>query len=163
VPARNSAILFVCLCIIALAAVCTEQGSGSSFAFQPAAVDSADNDEISPEASETALAVFKQDWEAKERITENVISGQMTLREGAARFRSVYARRPSNPFCVPKTDLFAGASEGERLCRQIIQWVKMRLENHASRDQVVARLTAELQANLAGQGCVCLPECPAEE
>lgn len=161
--ARNSGILFVCLCVMALMAMCMDQGSKPSFTFQPAAVVSADNDEASLEACQTALLVFKQDWAAKERIIENVISGRMPLLVGAARFQDLYARRPPNPFCVPKTQLFPGASEGERLCRQIIQWVKMRLEKDPSRDQVVARLTAELRARLASQGCVCLPECPAEE
>jgi hypothetical protein len=87
----------------------------------------------------------------------------MTLLEGAARFQGVYARRPPNPFCVPKVQLFPGTSEGERLCRQIIQWVKMRLEKDPSRDQFVGRLTAELRAHLARQGYVSLPECPAED
>ncbi|HMC89155.1 MAG TPA: hypothetical protein VKI17_06390 [Gemmataceae bacterium] len=149
--------------MMALMALCMEQGPKRSFAFQPAAVASADNDEASLQACQTALVVFKQDWAAKERITENVISGRMTLLQGAARFQGVYARRPQNPFCVAKVQLFPGASEGERLCRQIIQWVKMRLEKDPSRDQVVARLTTELHAHLARQGCICLPECPAEE
>ena len=160
---RNSGILFVCLCMMALMAMCMEQGSEPAFAFRPAAVASADNDEASLQACATALVVFKQDWAAKERITENVISGRIPLLVGAARFQDLYARRPPNPFCVPKVQLFPGASEGERLCRQIIQWVKMRLDKDPSRDQVVARLTADLHAHLAGQGCVCLPECPAAE
>jgi hypothetical protein len=59
--ARNSRILFICLSMMALMAMCMDQEPKPSFAFQPAAVASADNDEDSLEACQTALVVFKQD------------------------------------------------------------------------------------------------------
>jgi hypothetical protein len=155
---KNLRILTICLYAGALVAVCLGQGPRSYFGLKPAVVVSADDDESSREAFETALIVFERDWAAKEQITQDIIGGRLTLLEGAARFHALYARRPSNRFCIPKTQVFPGDSEGERLCRQIIQWVKMRLDNDPSRDQVVGRLTQELQAILnACPDCEPLP------
>ena len=154
---KGSLLVAAGLYLVILVAVCLQQGPRTYFAVKPAALES-EADQESAEPFQTALSVFAQDWTAKERITEQVIDGRLSLLEGAAHFRAVYARRPANPYCVPKPQLFPGASEGERLCRQVIQWVRMRLADHPSRDQVLSRLARELEETLALRGSVLLPE-----
>jgi hypothetical protein len=88
--------------------------------------------------------------ERKEKIAAAVLAGEMTLREAAAAFaqaEEIGAPRDRPPL--------AGASEQERLCRAVIEWVvvKVRFERSpAEADAVRQRLKAQLQELLAGQG-----------
>jgi hypothetical protein len=93
--------------------------------------------------------------ERKEKIAAAVLAGEMTLREAAAAFAQAeeigaQGDRPS----------VAGASEQERLCRAVIEWVvvKVRFERSpAEADAVRQRLEAQLHEYLAGPGGMGLP------
>ncbi|TMQ35410.1 MAG: hypothetical protein E6K70_02385 [Planctomycetota bacterium] len=156
--ARTLGMLIACLYMVALLAIWVDQGSRTTFALEPDGRSSADAGDHFQIALETALAALKHDSTAKESITEGVISGRLTLLEGAARFLALHAQRPANSYCAPQTGLFPGGSEGERLCWEIIQWVEMDLREDPRRDRVVGRLVMELHEILARHGTVRLPE-----
>jgi hypothetical protein len=95
---------------------------------------------------------------AKDGIADRLLAGEMTLAEAAAYFGRLYeqARLRTEALRV-----YAGSSEGEILCRQVIAWVenKVRFEQSAeAADRVVHRLEAELRRHLAEQGTVELPQ-----
>jgi hypothetical protein len=96
--------------------------------------------------------------ERKEKIAAAVLAGEMTLREAAAAFaraEEIGAPRDRPPL--------AGASEQERLCRAVIEWVvvKVRFERSAAEaDAVRQRLEAQLHELLAGQGGTGQPGVP---
>src|SRR3954454_3724791 len=61
--------------------------------------------------------------EARFAITDRLLAGEMTLPEAAAWFR--YLNNSPPRFASPYHQ-WPGASEGEKLCRQVIHWVRMR-------------------------------------
>jgi hypothetical protein len=96
--------------------------------------------------------------ERKEKIAAAVLAGELTLPEAAGGFAQAEESgaqrdRPSR----------AGASEQERLCRAVIDWVvvKVRFERSpVEADAVRQRLEAQLQQLLAGQGGTGQPGVP---
>jgi len=91
------------------------------------------------------------------KITADVIDSRVGLLEAAAAFNAADAEVPARAR-VPAQDGFPGASEGERECRRVIAFVEATLEDEPSRRAtVVARLEAELQAQLQQDGTVRLP------
>jgi hypothetical protein len=96
--------------------------------------------------------------ERKEKIAAAVLADEMTLREAAAAFAQAeeigaQGDRPA----------VAGATEQERLCRAVIEWVvvKVRFERSpAEADIVRKRLEAQLHEYLAGQGGTGRPGVP---
>jgi hypothetical protein len=93
----------------------------------------------------------------KDEVIRRLLDGRLTLPEAAAWFRSV--NRPSRTG-VDLLARYPGASEEERLCRQVIAWAKARAESQSfSQAEVVGqRLEAELRACLEREGKVRLPE-----
>jgi hypothetical protein len=96
--------------------------------------------------------------ERKEKIAAAVLADEMTLREAAAAFaqaEEIGAPRDRPPL--------AGASEQERLCRAVIDWVvvKVRFERSPAEAHAVRqRLEAQLQELLAGPGSTSQPCVP---
>jgi hypothetical protein len=94
----------------------------------------------------------------KEKIAEMVISGEMSLIEGAAWFRAFH-REPHAwhvPTCPPP-----GPKEGEGWCRVVVDWIDTYVRFHQSPSQAEAirdRLEAELQTHLDHNGVIELPE-----
>jgi hypothetical protein len=87
-------------------------------------------------------------------LTKQVIEGQLSLLEAAARFESI-----NNAFAASVSDYryWPGTSEGEKLCRQVIAWVASDLANRNRLDDpLVARLQAELADHLKQHGTVVL-------
>jgi hypothetical protein len=97
---------------------------------------------------------------AKERVSADLRAGRLTLLQAAVRFRALGAA----PSC-PGVDLrghYAGATEDERTCRQVISWVAGAVAQDESPDaseEVRRRLEAEL-ANLLERhhGVIALPD-----
>jgi hypothetical protein len=92
----------------------------------------------------------------KAEVIQRLLDGRITLPEAAAWFKSL--NRPGRN----GLDLLAGypgASEGERLCRQVIAWAKARAEtqSYSEAEVVGQRLEAELRARLERDGEVRLP------
>jgi hypothetical protein len=80
----------------------------------------------------------------RQDIAARVIAHQMTLSEAAACFRSLNAEQAKLREQMLLA-AFPGASEEERLCRQVIVWVSNALLDEPDRQAVeVARLEAEM-------------------
>lgn len=94
----------------------------------------------------------------KDRIADMTVSGEMSLLEAAAWFRSLHQDpRSWNDFAHPRP----GEHEGKAWCLAVIDYVeaKTRYEQSASQAEVVQqRLQAELQAQLDGRADVELPD-----
>jgi len=95
---------------------------------------------------------------AKAHVTDEVLTGRLTLLQAAARFRRLDAQEPAS-----KVDLrqhFAGATEEERLCRQVIQWATAAAQDVSptAAAPTRARLEAELAGLLAERGRLVLPD-----
>jgi hypothetical protein len=95
---------------------------------------------------------------SKERVAESLTTGELTLVEAAALFRSMYddpkawhhpqRRRP-------------GREDGEAWCREVIEWTvtKVRIDQSPSQaDAVRQRLEMELQEQQTYHGTVRLPD-----
>jgi hypothetical protein len=96
---------------------------------------------------------------AKEAIIHDLVTDEITLVEAAARFRHVKGGAGENP--ESHADYFAGRTENERCCRQVLQWVRAETETWtpSEAEKIRARLTAELEAHLAiHHGVVVLPK-----
>jgi hypothetical protein len=97
---------------------------------------------------------------AREEVTQDLLAGRLTLPQAAARFRALNAAVGPN---VPPLGLwFPGATEEERLCRQVIAWVESAStvprspgSGRTARRRLVAELTALLDQ---GHGVIRLPE-----
>jgi hypothetical protein len=96
----------------------------------------------------------------KAEATEELLAGRMMLAEAAARFRAVNAKRDA--MTPPLEDVFPGATEEERVCRQVIAWAESASRIQGSAEaarQTRERLEAELNALLEkGHGVITLPE-----
>ena len=95
----------------------------------------------------------------KEELAEQLLAGELTLVETAARFRAVHQR------VGPVPDLraiFGTASEEEGWCRQVIGWMEAKVRHELSPGQaeaLVQRLEGELREHMHAHGShVVLPE-----
>lgn len=81
---------------------------------------------------------------AKQAIVAQLIAGQLSLWEAAARFRQAAS---------------AVSADAESVCRTLIGWVALALaERPEQADAVTERLECDLQERLERCGCVVLPE-----
>jgi hypothetical protein len=90
----------------------------------------------------------------KNKITWRVLSGNLTLFEAAARFAQM-GERGSGRLCCQQSP--PGASEEERLCRQVISWAETTAAMERSANEAVRvrhKLEAELQEHLKHAGAV---------
>lgn len=95
---------------------------------------------------------------AKNAVADRLLAGEMDLAEAAAWFRHLNDNPPSFPSHF--RDRWPGVGDGEKLCRQIIHWVKVRLQStraFSEADVVAHELEADLAALLARDGTVELP------
>jgi hypothetical protein len=91
--------------------------------------------------------------DTRQGIADEVILGRLGLVEAADRFHALNAGLPDGGHELRLC--FAGASsDNECCCRQVISWVRTRLEETCpdEADGVVARLEEELQAHLSRIG-----------
>jgi hypothetical protein len=96
----------------------------------------------------------------KNKITWRVLSGKLTLFEAAARFAQM-GERGSGRVCFRQPH--SGASEEERLCRQVISWAETTAARERSADEAARvrhKLEAELQEHLKHAGAV---DCPVRQ
>jgi hypothetical protein len=96
---------------------------------------------------ERQLQAVRKRTEAKWQVVRQLLAGRLTLREAAARFGALNDE-PAD--CPCRDDHFPGATRGERLCRQVIAWVREEArEGQAEAAEAAACLEAELEALLA--------------
>jgi hypothetical protein len=95
--------------------------------------------------------------EQRAKIATQVCEGQMNLFDAAAEFKRLNLL-PSPSSYNPIGD-FPGDSENERVCWQVISWVKSNTIQMppSQRQAVLDRLTADLMEHLACNGTVILP------
>jgi hypothetical protein len=106
------------------------------------------------ETIQTREAVCQVDQRVGRRgqVIDDLCGGRIGLLEAAARFRDLSATPAGGPdlrVCFP------GDSEGERYCRQVIQWVRARAEGEPS--DLAVRLEEELDYYLNREGQIQLP------
>jgi hypothetical protein len=92
---------------------------------------------------------------AKDQVVKDLIGRRLTLFEAAAEFRRLNEEYPQGVF----KDSVPGVTEEERLCRQVIVWVRVHLEvnpREASED-FVAQLEHQLLRHKRQNGTVQLP------
>jgi hypothetical protein len=95
----------------------------------------------------------------RREIIEELAAGRMTLFDAASRFKQLNSE--PNPGKIDVLSLFRGATENERLCRQVITWLDTITHNmtESQRQQVLGQAEAELRNHLAQHGGqVVLPE-----
>jgi hypothetical protein len=109
--------------------------------------------QLADEQRETAIR-----GAARQQAAEDVVAGRITLLEAAARFGELNSQLPNGG---RKILLYStGASEGERLCWQVIRWIRHNQLNlsEAEARTVERRLETELEDLLERDGTVQLPE-----
>lgn len=95
-------------------------------------------------ASPRECAILRQRAEARGQIAQQLRLGEISFAEAVAKFRDLNAR----PADLPDQyyQLFPGATDDEKIARQLICWVLNSVE--ASSPSETQRLTALLEANL---------------
>ncbi len=166
-----STILRPCLTFIALAALgAAVLGLSRPGALTELGLDSCDLPEINRVLEENRQLtgvlerrneVVVRRMHAKREVAWDLIDGRLTLIEAAARFR-LLNDSPSE-FPNRHLGLIEGRNDAERLCRQVIAWAHNELIVREPRraGEFAAALTAQLDALLAAEGELRLPEAPA--
>jgi len=83
--------------------------------------------------------------EAKYAVAAAVVEGRLTLWQAAARFHDLHGRPAEYPELFRQRN--PGHSDGERLCRNVIAWVRGNAEPKQG-SAVATRLEQELQSRL---------------
>jgi hypothetical protein len=101
--------------------------------------------------------VIRRRIAAKERITDQLLAGRLTLLQAGALFR----RLNEGPGGRQAVGLLAwpGESDGEKVCRQVIGWLHSRLQQSSpsQADEARRRLEGELAEHILRHGTVKLP------
>jgi hypothetical protein len=95
----------------------------------------------------------------RKEIIGELAAGRMTLFEAAARFKRLNSEPTPGNLDVLRT--FRGATDNERLCRQVITWLDSTTHSmtESQRQQVLGQAEAELRKHIAQHGGqVVLPE-----
>jgi hypothetical protein len=89
---------------------------------------------------------------AKEEVIYELLEERLTLLDAAGSFRRLDAE--TEVLAGRGSDMFPGKTEGERSCRQVIQWVRVQTQEWEPdrAEKFLARLEAELDAHLASHG-----------
>jgi len=83
----------------------------------------------------------------RQKVVEDLIAGQISLASAAAKFEELNATYAGG---ASATVLFPGVSEEESRCRQVINQVKLILQDRPSEaNEVVERLEAALRKHLS--------------
>jgi hypothetical protein len=97
---------------------------------------------------------------AREAIARQVVEKDMTLFEAAAWFR--HLNEEAGHSRQPYWQQLPGESDDEKVCRQVLLWVRKHLEaegRHASEADATARaLEKELEGHIAEHGRIILPD-----
>jgi hypothetical protein len=103
------------------------------------------------------IAVLSECSALRQRVTEDVLAGRLTLLEAAACFRAINQQRP-NHLALPLATLYPGATEEERLCWLVIWFIEGPSMNDPDRAALVDCLKAELEEHLVYHGVIHMPE-----
>jgi hypothetical protein len=104
------------------------------------------------------VLIVTQRFKAKRRVIEALLEGNLGLFEAAAWFHDLNSSPPAHP--AEGWQRLPGRCDGEKLCRQVIGWARVHLQDVMPASQVMARLQEmedELNAHIARHGKVVLP------
>jgi hypothetical protein len=107
---------------------------------------------------ERRLFVIPQRTKAKAGVIKQLLAGRISLFEAAAWFRWLNETPPDCP--GESIEHWPGTSPEEKLCRQMIAWVRndqRQFGDNSAADALADRLEMELEKALAGTGRVVLP------
>jgi hypothetical protein len=110
------------------------------------------------EEHEPKLRYLTWSHAVRARVAQALVRGELTLGEAAACFRQVNALRP--PGLRSSAEHFRGGSEEERICRQVIRYVGVALEDETRDGGLVLHLEAELEGRVR-RGDLRLPSPPS--
>jgi hypothetical protein len=93
----------------------------------------------------------------RKAIVEEVRDGKLSLFEAAAEFKRLNSL--PRPTKMDPVYPFAGKSENEKVCRQVITWLHSYMDDlpPSQREVVLERAEADLRDHLARNGTVILP------
>jgi hypothetical protein len=103
------------------------------------------------------VEILRRRTVAREQVIDRLLEGQMRLVEAAAWFRRFNENPPEHRVNYRH---WPGDSDGERLCRQVLDWVSGRLQSRGMQGQleaVLGTLKAELTRLLEADGTIELP------
>src|SRR5260370_29933598 len=112
--------------VVALAAL--------AFAWQGASSRPPSSNVFLPAGEE--IEVLRRRGLARERVVDRLLEGEMSLPQAAAWFR--YLNDNPREYRLNYRELWPGNSDGEKLCRQVIQWVKNHLHHRGKESQTEA-------------------------
>jgi hypothetical protein len=118
--------------------------------------DAADAEQVGAEI-ESVDRIVQSRCAAKEIIIRDLLAERLTLMEAAAEFRRLHIAAPP---AARSHQMVPARSEGERYCREVLQWVRSTMQDWppTQLEPILARLEAELQAHMAEHdGDVILP------
>ncbi len=101
--------------------------------------------------------VFMARSAQRKAIIDQVRDGKLSLFEAAAQFKLL--NHQPQPTTLDPVYPFAGKTENEKVCRQVITWLTSYVENlpPSQGQAVLERAEAELRDHLARNGTVILP------
>ena len=94
----------------------------------------------------------------KTEVTNRLLAGELTLLEAAAWFRHLNDNPPDYPCDFRR--LVRGASEGEKACRQVLEWARSAAANRPASSvaaKILARLEREFEQRVASNEPIELP------
>jgi hypothetical protein len=100
----------------------------------------------SDELDQRCKGVFRR-IESKQDVLQALNEGHLSLVEAAARFGEFNRQEPETMAYI--REMYAGQSDEERLCRQVLSWVRAELSVEPDKTRAtLARLEAEMEAYL---------------
>jgi hypothetical protein len=131
---------------------------GLDFADLPALLGKLAEESAKEEELQRRLDVLVPSVVAKDQPVDDLLAGRLSLLQAAARFRD--SLRQAADTLAGRRLAAPGPEQGERLCREVMAWVDVRLRDRAPQQAaaVALRLEAELQQHRAPDGTVRLPD-----
>jgi hypothetical protein len=125
------------------------------FSQYPPATDEPARPRVSEEETQSLPELIAVRIVAKNRLAREVIAHRLSVVQAAALFRALN-RLP--PEALPPPRSVPACTEEERLCRQVVQYVRAHVKEPDRAADAVASLNAEFKAELDKQGSIHLPD-----
>jgi hypothetical protein len=113
-------------------------------------------EQLRSEALDARCQLILSRMHERDAVCTDLAAGRLSLLQAATRFREVHQR--AVPGIVEYGTSYPGNSEGERLCREVIDYTVFLFAEQPERCAALeVRLTAELQAHLDRSETITLP------
>ncbi len=111
------------------------------------------------ERLESLQEAMRRSRAGKRQIVRELRAGRLSLAEAAARFRALDRFMPDALYSFTLRQGFPGRSDEERLCRKLIDFLRVEEADQAGTARLVGRLEAELAEHLRRSGPPRRPAC----